>query len=492
MKRVAAVVLAFFSLAANAQDQNVMQQGTDFANTLAPTSKSQVVNPAGVNANAWGGNSGVSSTVPANMGTFSAPITTSSTYTQAKSLGLTGLGESALDRCASYKPTGNPVQDQECAAVNFLAQKCLSPSDAEKKILGNSGVYQSPSADCEGTYGQAQKKFDFINQITPNDPAFTLTKTAQQNAASQNTQTCTPTTVVTTPAQFEVNKCSKISSTSEVKCSQTLSASITTTKEAATKTDACPTGELVGGYCKSKTTIPATVTASCSSGVLQSDGSCLSQSSYTATPILTCSNGSTPIQGQCISTTNATQTLSCTVILNPYTGQQSPLPTGPARDGYPMSCVWGTSWTAPQWVNGYAQRMSNWFGDWNGQYYYFYVPINTFNCPNGELQPGNICRITTSATIGGYNCPNGGNVSGTSCVTKTTTPANITYSCTNGMTPTGKSCTEVVTTTPTAVYSCHDGSEPVNGLCTYKIMNTSWDDGCSALEKSAGTALGTP
>jgi hypothetical protein len=228
MKRLAALLLGLLCHWGSAQDASFMQQGTDFAKSLSPTGNAQLVNPAGVNARAWGSNTGIASSVPPNMGSFSRPSTDSSNLNQAKALGLGGLGQSALDRCASYQPTGDPAQDQECAAVNFLTQKCLTPSSSQQGVLGNIGSTQMVSDNCIGTYGQGQQHFDFANRVDKLDPAFAITKGAQANPSPAAQQSCVPQTVVTEPAKFAVNKCSSFSSSNEIQCSQTLSASMVT------------------------------------------------------------------------------------------------------------------------------------------------------------------------------------------------------------------------------------------------------------------------
>lgn len=222
------VLLALLSPLAWAQNQAYLQQGAGFAKSLAPTSNTQLVNPNGVNSSAWGGYSTIAPAVPSGMGAFSAPITDTNVFNQAKGLGLTGLGVSALDRCANYKPTGDPAKDQECAAVNFMAQKCLRPNAGQQSVLGNLGTHQSLADNCEGSYGQGQQRFDYTNRVTRLDPAFSTSSKALENPGGAAEQSCSVTTEVTEPAKFSTYQCSEYRSSEELRCSQTLAASVQT------------------------------------------------------------------------------------------------------------------------------------------------------------------------------------------------------------------------------------------------------------------------
>ena len=109
MNRTPLPLLLVFALtwpiAAPAQDAPTVQQATTFANTLAPTSAKLVVNPAGVNAATWNGFTGTATTVPTNLGGFSAPTTSTATYANAKASSLSALGTQAMVDCANYSAT---------------------------------------------------------------------------------------------------------------------------------------------------------------------------------------------------------------------------------------------------------------------------------------------------------------------------------------------------------------------------------------------------
>ncbi len=209
-----------------AQDANVMSQGTTFGNSIAPTQAGQIVNPGAVNHNAWGNNTSASTTTPSGLGGFSTPHTQGTDLEQAKSIGLAGLGNAAMDRCANYVPTGDPTKDQECAAVNFLSQRCLTPSTKQAQIIGKAGVgshqAQLLSSYCTGSYGKGANQFDFKDQITEGDSVFSSITGAQNHAGTATGQICTQKTVVVEPALVENNACMKSVNTDQVSCSQFL------------------------------------------------------------------------------------------------------------------------------------------------------------------------------------------------------------------------------------------------------------------------------
>ncbi len=233
--------LAACSFAAQAQNAQVMREGLTFGNSMAPTSKGQIVNPSATSSSAWSAST-VPSSVPSGLGTFSKPLDGTTTFTHARSMGLSGLGNAAMDRCANYVPTGNPEADQECAAVNFLSQRCMTASGARGQILQNNGGLNGAmvgSSYCEGSFGKAANKFDFANQVKGSDTAFDVIKGAQTNAGSMTGQTCQPKSVVTKPAQHEENTCLKSMETNSVSCSQVLKVSC------AAPTDGCDAGGVI-------------------------------------------------------------------------------------------------------------------------------------------------------------------------------------------------------------------------------------------------------
>jgi hypothetical protein len=209
-----------------AQNTDMMNQGTAFGNTLAPIQPSQIVNPSGVNPQAWGSSMQTPRSLPSGLGGFSTPHTQGTELEQAKLIGLSGLGNAAMDRCENYVSTGDPIKDHECAAVNFLSQRCMTPSTRQARITNKAGAGSSQSklmsSYCDGSYGQGENQFHFKEQITENDDVFSAIAGAQKNAGEMTGQSCTQKNVVTEPALYEINQCIKSSNTEEVSCSQFL------------------------------------------------------------------------------------------------------------------------------------------------------------------------------------------------------------------------------------------------------------------------------
>lgn len=228
MKHAKITTLLIFALSASvfAQDQKYLTEGTSFGQSIAPTQPGQIVNPATANSPAWTGNTSSGSSVPSGLGRFSQPTTSTSTFDSARTIGLAGLGNQAMDNCAAYVPgSGDPAKDQECAAVNFLSQRCLTPSGAQAAITNNNGgsaQSQLNSSYCAGSYGQGANQFNFSDQVKSTDSIFGAITGAQSNAGNITGQICTQKTVVTKPAEFELNTCVKSVNTDVASCSQFL------------------------------------------------------------------------------------------------------------------------------------------------------------------------------------------------------------------------------------------------------------------------------
>ena len=227
MRRLAFLCLIAISTFSHAQDQSVMSQGTAFGKSIVPTQPGQVVNPAGVNSSAWSGKTSAPSQTPTGLGGFSAPQTSTQAMDSAKTMGLAGFGNHAMDKCASYTPgSGDAARDQECAAVNFLSQRCLTPSGAQAAIVNKSGGGSSQSqlnsSYCADSYGKGANQFNFGEQVKSTDQLFGAAGNAQANAGSMTGQVCTQKTVVTRPAEYEQNTCVKSVNTDVATCSQFL------------------------------------------------------------------------------------------------------------------------------------------------------------------------------------------------------------------------------------------------------------------------------
>lgn len=363
---------ALVAQSARAQNPTQVQQGTAFATQLAPTSAAQVVNPAGVNATAWG-TTNVPSAVPSNLGGFSAPVTSTQAFTAAKSGGLSSLGNSAMNACATFvaTPTSNPLKVQECAAVNFLANRCMAPTTAEGSVMAHLGTTQLPSGNCAGTYGQSAQTFGFGNQVTNADPVFTTMSTLKQTASQTVNQSCTTQSVVTTPAQYQTNSCVKNGDTADQTCSQYLNVSVITTQTAAKQTDSCTTGVLVGNYCQATSSTQAQPTYVCAPGSTLVGDQCVGPNGTTPATVAsyTCPVGQTLAGAVCVDQVNtddgaASTSMSCppgatlsgTVCTSTATGAATYPLGGFCQDGYGnIPVIWSISgnvctiqWGGPQ------------------------------------------------------------------------------------------------------------------------------------------------
>lgn len=226
LKKTCLIAIFSFVQISVAQDANVMNQGTIFGNSIAPTQAGQIVNPGVVNLNAWGNNTSAPLSTPNGLGGFSTPHTQGTDLEQAKTIGLAGLGNAAMDRCASYVPTGDPAKDQECAAVNFLSQRCLTPSAGQAQIMSKAGAgsnqAQLLSSYCAGSYGKGADQFNFKDQVTAGDSVFSSITGAQNKVGTKTGQICTQKKIVVEPALYETSTCLKSINTDQISCSQFL------------------------------------------------------------------------------------------------------------------------------------------------------------------------------------------------------------------------------------------------------------------------------
>ncbi len=249
MKRavITTVLALVFGSSTFGQSQKYLNEGTTFGKSIAPTRPGEVVNPASVNSSAWSGNTSNTSTVPSGLGGFSNPITSANTFDSAKTMGLVGLGNQAMDKCAAYTPgSGDAARDQECAAVNFLSQRCLTPSGAQANVMsgaGGSAQSQLNSSFCADSYGKGANQFDFANQVKSSDSIFGAIGGSQKDAGKTTGEICTQKSVVTKPAEFELNNCIKTFSSDVETCSQVLKASC----QPLAGLDGCDQGGIIPG-----------------------------------------------------------------------------------------------------------------------------------------------------------------------------------------------------------------------------------------------------
>ncbi|VVD30958.1 hypothetical protein [Paraburkholderia dioscoreae] len=384
---------------AYAQSASDLANGTSFAKTLAPTSPSQIVNPSGVSS-AWAGQTSTPSTVPAGLAGFSNPNTDSTLLSTARSGSLAAMGNQTMIDCASYVPGSDEYKNQDCAAVNFLNNQCMQATTGEQSVLGKTGTAHGTSANCAGTYGAGQSQFGYGNQVTPTDPMFTGTLNLGNTAGNVLSQTCSTSTVVTTPAQYANNTCIVSTDEEDNACSQYLNTTVTNTISQALSTQNCPDGgTLQGNVCVH--TITYNPTISCPDGYIQNNvNQCVQYNQLQGTPY--CPSGTTA------NYTN-TGTMLC---LAPQFSNGCPA----SYAGMPLEAIVFS-------LGGTC------LGD--------YLPLQS--CPNGYSWNGSACTQTNVVGTT-MTCPSGGSLQGATCVSSSTTSSTTTYSCPSGQTLNGTGC----------------------------------------------------
>lgn len=437
MKVALPIVLALCAQVAWAQNATDISNGLGFANSIAPTSPSQVINPGSVNSTAWGNQASTPTTVPTGLGGFSSPNTDSSMYSSAQTSSLSALGDQAMINCASYTPGSDPYQNQYCSAVNFLNNQCMQPTTGETSVLGGTGTAQGSASNCAGTYGAGQSQFGYSNQVTSSDPVFSSISSLGTTAANTLTQTCTPQTVVTQPAQYANEICVVAVNEEDNSCSQYLSATVTKTQQLANVNESCSQGTLQGNECVSQgDSSPALV---CPAG-------------YSVDESL--QNAESDPSGGCV----ATNTTSGT--------------------GY---CASGSNAASGYCVVEFADADSC-DGTYNG--------MSLESC---HVQVTSSGHVHYQTAMGYYyelqSCPAGYTWDGSECTETVTT--SVSFSCATG-TLEGNTCVTTTTTSPTITYSCPAGEALSGTNCIKTSVTTSWSDTCGVYEQSAGSTLATP
>jgi len=499
-----------------AQNAQTLTDGKAFAESIMPQSAGQIVNPAGVNAAAWS-SSGTTmpGSMPAGLGAFSSPLSTSPLFGTSGAQGaLSGLGNARIQACRNYVPIGDPIADQECAAVKFMNNDCIPLSNSQQQVVGSAGAIVGTGSNCTDTYGGGQSNFGFRNAITTSDPIFQLSRDAQANASSAITQNCVSTPVITKPAEYETNNCSKTISTDSHVCTRELAVAVTTTYSAATPVYSCTEGTLQGAYCVRTTSVPASVMYSCPSGTL-SGTLCMSSTSDPAALTYTCPSGATLSGTSCMgqSTVPATSTYSCATgtlsgsqCVNSYTATITYTCWPGSVDVGNNTCRFGAG--APV-----AGATCNYMGSIIG-YICTGPAVGTASCPSGGTVSGSSCVTTTTATIN-YQCTQGvlsgsnciidsngpatpvyscatGTLSGDQCVSSSSSPAAANYHCPTGQTLNGAMCVASSSSDAALHYSCPGGTTPVGSQCKTVLTQTNWIDNCTPYEQSAGIRLGAP
>jgi hypothetical protein len=411
------------SAASNADAvKKAAEEGKALGAAVKPTAATQVINPAGLRWTPEQG--GVPTQVPTGLGAFSNPATAGAGGTDAlsaaRAMGLSGVGMKAQADCANGAKTGDPVKDQACVAVNFMASRCLQPSGQQAQIMGRAGATTGTTAavDCNGTYGGGQAKITFKDGLSATDPLFSGYSAAVSSDAAKAAvdASCKTTTVPTGPDKTTSYDCTVENLTAEELCSKTLSVSVTTTNNPAEKVIDCPAGTVLSGEsCVSTSQTNADTTLVCTAGLLQGD-QCVITNATPASPNYSCPAGSTLVaDAQCLTEQNTYIDASITYVC----------PAGSSLSG--SSCL--ATVTIPA-TPAYA-------------------------CNSDEtLQASGCVKVVSNAATTSYSCPAGTTLSGSSCVTATTSPGTPTYSCQAGYVLINTDCIRTTSTTPTVVYNC--------------------------------------
>jgi hypothetical protein len=374
--------------------------------------------------------------------------------------------------------------------------------------VGAAGAAAARATGCGGSYGAGQSNFGYQDVLTVSDPVFHLSRTAQDNALSADGQHCVPTTVISRPAQYETNRCSKTAHTDAETCTQELAVAITTSHTPATPGYYCPEGELQGTYCVRTTTSPASVTYWCPGGTL-SGTLCINSSASPATVSYTCPDGATLSGTTCIGLSGVPATPMYTCSVGTYDGQGCTSTT--AAVGVP-SCPAPIEGDIYRWVlhdGGWCEYYNALSGTVSIQ-----KSVVAYSCPDGGTPSGSTCTNTTTATLN-YQCDRGtlsgsncivaedgpampayscgtGTLSGTQCITSGSAPAIPGYHCPAGQTLNGALCEATTTGNAPLHYSCPGGVRPVGDQCRTVLTQLNWTDNCLPYEQSAGITLGAP
>lgn len=280
-------------------------------------------------------------------------------------------------------------------------------------------------------------------------------------------------------------------------CTQTSSSS-----SAATVTYSCPSGQTLSGtscLTSTVTTSAATAIYSCPSGGSLSGSTCVTSSSYAGTPIYSCPNGGELSGSSCVTTTSSSS--SWAVSGTAYSAYDVYDENG----AYAYTDVWmnhGIAYTAcadnALLINGklricgyfwvgtnyyYGVDITTGIGYWGHEWYGSYqTPVSTNivatrTCPLGSTLSGTNCisSTTTAATVSSYTCPSGGSLSGSTCTTTSTTSATVSYTCSAGLTLSGSICSQTTTSTTSATpsYSCPSGQTLSGTNCILTTTSSS-------------------
>ena len=287
---------------------------------------------------------------------------------------------------------------------------------------------------------------------------------------TKNGTKCTKTYSATYNSGNTSYSCPNGGTLSGTKCTITQSASASTTYT-------CPSGYTKNGTTCTKTyTATSNTTYSCPNGGTLSGTKCVtsSSSSYNATAKTTysCPNGGTLSGTKCVTSSSSsynatanktygswyvTGTKYYTSTISVYTHDTEKVTFDGAVSGAVCGSPCGNK------------------GIWYKYTYYARSVKTTYSCPNGGTLSGTKCVTTSSSSYNAtakttYSCPNGGTLSGTKCVTSSSSSYNATastsYTCPNGGTRSGSTCTLTATATASTTYTCPSGYTKNGTSCT--------------------------
>lgn len=153
-------------------------------------------------------------TTPNGFGPFDAPLSAGAVSAANVKGSIGQLGVAAMNRCKNYVPTGDPVKDQECAGVNFMANNCIQPNATQRSIISGASNTPVASGNCSGSYGSGAGSFDLSSQ----DNSMISNFGNASNGAAPSS--CVTVDKIVSPAVSETFICTKNLIYSEVNCTQ--------------------------------------------------------------------------------------------------------------------------------------------------------------------------------------------------------------------------------------------------------------------------------
>ncbi|MHB8848581.1 MAG: hypothetical protein ACYC43_09080 [Burkholderiales bacterium] len=449
-----------------------------------------------------------------NIPSFGASTSTQSGYYGNGDGNIETPGAAEISTCANAAPSSDPMANQYCNAVNFLAtnpsvrpQMTISPNDSlmqnAKAISQNANtILQSNGISAAGSTSQCVP----ATITTPAQYTTEMCTTAQGLATTQ----CVMGRVVniTDNTNYQCNQ--TVNAYQTKTCDRTLSVNIPSTIPA-TASYSCPSGQLlIDRQCQSAS-IAATVNYSCSTGSSLNGTTCQPAPS-TPTANYSCGVGQTVSGSSCVTpatnaylnySCNIGDTLSGTICTPPSTSTaatanyscpsgstlngtqcQAPASQGPGVGATNNGC--NTIPYLPQFNTG-ANNVNNYVGPCK-------VVAASPTCASvgeGEItmfmsrsQQAKFHKINTShfwanvcvpATSANFSCPSGYALSGTTCypptITPPPTPAPVNYSCSSG-TLVGTSCqSNGVPYNAISTYSCPYGGAVSGSQCVSPVTS---------------------